>query len=186
VNCCLLFSLCHSKILDILHCYAIVNYIQERFSSNNLKIPMNRKKKIYLQYAVIFALIIVLGIINFIIKTPYIWRSSIPAYEYKTISPEEFREMMNSNSDLIIVDTRIKEDFQKGYIKGAINLPYTNFKNMEKSLKENRDKEIILYSEDGDRSKKICDFLSNLGFSNIMNLNTGINGWVESGGEVVQ
>ncbi|MEK6589279.1 MAG: rhodanese-like domain-containing protein [Nitrospinota bacterium] len=146
---------------------------------------MDRKKKIYIQYTVIFILIILLGIINFLIKTSDIWRSSLPAYEYKTISQKELGEMMSSNNELIIVDTRIKEDFEKGHIKGAISLPYTNFKYMEKSLKGKRDKEIIIYSEDGDRSKKIGDILSNLGFSKIRNLDGGINAWINSGGKVV-
>jgi len=34
--------------------------------------------------------------------------------------------------------------------------------------------------------QKISDVLSNLGFSNIKNLDGGINGWIAAGGEVVK
>lgn len=147
---------------------------------------MDTKKKIYLQYAAIFILTIVLGGILFILKTVDIWRSSLPKYEYATILPKELLEMMNQNKELIIIDTRIKEYFKKGHIRGAVNLPYTSMKTMNKVLKNEMLKDIVIYSEDGERSKKICDILTNLGFSRIKNLHGGIKNWTDSGEEVVK
>lgn len=147
---------------------------------------MDTKKKIYLQYTAIFILIIVLGGITFIIKTSDVWRSNLPGYEYTTISPKELMLLMNQNSELIIVDTIIKEYYKEGHIKGAINLPYTNMKTMEKTLNKDRAKDIVIYSEDGERGKKICAILTSLGYSKIKNLHGGILGWVESGGEIVK
>lgn len=147
---------------------------------------MDRKKKIYLLYAAIFVLIMVLGIINFLIKTSDVWRSDLPKYEYETILPKDLMNMMNQNNELIVIDTRVKDDFEKSHIKGAINLPYTNLKMLNKVLRKEREKEIVIYSEDGERSKKIGDILSSLGFSKIRNLDGGINGWIDSGREVVR
>ncbi|OGV96661.1 MAG: hypothetical protein A3I04_02640 [Nitrospinae bacterium RIFCSPLOWO2_02_FULL_39_110] len=147
---------------------------------------MDTKKKIYLQYTAIFILTIVLGGILFIIKTSDIWRSSLPKYEYATILPKELLEMMNQNKELIIIDTRIKEYFKKGHIKGAVNLPYTSMKTMNKVLKNEMLKDIVIYSEDGERAKKICDILTNLGFSRIKNLHGGIKNWIDSGEEIVK
>ena len=147
---------------------------------------MDRRKKIYIQYAGIFILTIVLGGILFIIKTSDIWRSSLPKYEYTTILPKELLEMMNQNKELIIIDTRIKEFFNKGHIRGAVNLPYTSMKTMNKVLKNDMSKDIVIYSEDGERSKKICDILTNLGFSRIKNLHGGVKNWTESGEEIVK
>jgi len=147
---------------------------------------MDRRKKIYIQYAGIFILTIVLGGILFIIKTSDIWRSSLPKYEYTTILPKELLEMMNQNKELIIIDTRIKEFFNKGHIRGAVNLPYTSMKTMNKVLKNEMSKDIVIYSEDGERSKKICDILTNLGFSRIKNLHGGVKNWTESGEEIVK
>jgi rhodanese-related sulfurtransferase len=147
---------------------------------------MDIKKKIYLQYAAIFILTIVFGGVLFIIKTSDIWRSNLPKYEYTTILPKDLVEMMNNNKELIIIDTRIKEYFKEGHIKGAVNLPYTNMKKMTKVLKNEMSKDIVIYSEDGERSKKVCDILSNLGFSKIKNLHGGIKNWIDSGGEAVK
>ena len=146
---------------------------------------MDRKKKIYLQYGAIFIFIMVFGIINFLVKTPEVWRSSMPKYNYATIPPKDLMDLMSRNTEFIIVDARATDDFKNGYIKGATNFPYINLKKMEKALKKDREKIIVIYSEDGKKSKEISDVLSNLGFSNIKNLDGGINGWIAAGGEVV-
>jgi rhodanese-related sulfurtransferase len=147
---------------------------------------MERKTKIYLLYAGLFGLIIVVAITNYLIKLAELKRSNIPVYEYSTISPKELQEMMNKNKELIIVDTRIKEYYDEGHIKGAANLPYTSMKAMDKALKKRKSEDIVLYSEDGDRSKKICEILGTLGYSKLKNLDGGIKGWKESIGEVVK
>ena len=147
---------------------------------------MDRKKKIYIQYAVIFILIMVFGIINFLFKTSEVWRSKEPRYEYVTISPKNLLNLMSQNKELIIVDASGEEHFKNGHIKGAMNLPYANLQGMEGVLKENKGKEIVIYCENGERSKKISDVLSNIGFSKIRNLDGGLNAWINSGGEVVK
>jgi rhodanese-related sulfurtransferase len=147
---------------------------------------MERKTKIYLLYAGLFVLIIVIALTNYLFKLAEFKRSNIPVYEYAAISPKELKEMMNKDKELIIVDTRIKEYYNEGHIKGAINLPYTSMKGMNKALKNDLAKDIVVYSEDGDRSKKICEILATLGYSKLKNLEGGIKGWIDSGGEVVK
>lgn len=147
---------------------------------------MERKTKIYLLYGGLFGLIIVVAITNYLIKLAELKRSNIPVYEYSAISPKELKEMMNKDKELIIVDTRVEEYFNEGHIKGAINLPYTSMKGMNKALKKELSKDIVVYSEDGDRSKKICEILVTLGYSKLKNLEGGIKGWTDSGGEVVK
>ncbi len=147
---------------------------------------MEKKTKIYLLYAGLFGLIIVVAITNYLIKLAELKRSNVPVYEYSTISSKELQEMMNINKDLIIIDTRIKEHYNEGHIKEAANLPYTSMKAMDKALKNSKSKDIVIYSEDGDRSKKICEILRTLGYSKLKNLDAGIKGWKETGGEVVK
>ena len=57
---------------------------------------------------------------------------------------------------------------------------------MNKILEKEKSKDIVIYSEDGERSRKICEVLVNLGYSKISNLDSGIKGWSDSGGEVVK
>lgn len=147
---------------------------------------MDRKKKIYILYAAIFVSTMVFGAVNYLIKLAEIKRSNVPIYKYAAILPNDLKEMMKQNSELIIVDTRIKEHFNEGHIKGAANLSYTSLKEMNKVLEKEKSKDIVVYSEDGERSRKICEVLVNLGYSKISNLDSGIKGWTDSGGEVVK
>ena len=149
-------------------------------------LKVDRKKKIYIQYAAIFILIMVFGVINFLFKTSDIWRSKEPRYEYETISSKDLLNLMNQNKELIIVDARGTEDFKNGHLKGAVNLPFTSLKNMDRALNKDKGKEIVIYCENGERSKKISDILSNLGFSKIRNLDGGVYAWITSGGEIVK
>src|SRR4030067_3746050 len=144
---------------------------------------MDRKKKIYILYTAIFVSIMIFGAANILIKRAEIMPSKIPVYKYAAILPNDLKEMMKQNSELIIVDTSVKEHFNEGHIKGAANLPYISLKAMNKVLEKEKSKDIVVYSEDGDRSRKICEVLVNLGYSKISNLDNGIKGWTDSGGE---
>ncbi|MFZ3065122.1 MAG: rhodanese-like domain-containing protein [Nitrospirota bacterium] len=147
---------------------------------------MDRKKKIYILYAAIFVSTMVFGAANYLLKIAEVKRGKVPVYKYAAILPNDLKEMMKQNSELIIVDTRIKEHFNEGHIKGAVNLSYTSLKSMNKVLQKEKSKDIVIYSEDGERSRKICEILVNLGYSKISNLDSGIKGWIDSGGEVVK
>jgi len=127
-----------------------------------------------------------LGSINFIIKTSDVWRGNLTKYEYTTLMPKELMDLVNQNLELIIIDTRIKEYFKEGHIKGALNLSHTNMKTMNKVLRKDMSKDIVVYSEDGEMAKKICNILANLGYSKIKNLHGGIKNWIDSGGEVIK
>ncbi len=146
---------------------------------------MERKTRIYLLFGGFFVLTIVFGVTNYLLKMSE-FRRSTPVYEYKAISSKELMDMMKQNKELIIVDIRVSEYYNDGHIKDAVNLPYTSMKAMNKALKNDLSKDIVLYSEDGERSKKYCEILATLGYSKLKNLDGGIKGWKESGGEVVK
>src|SRR3990167_3225427 len=131
---------------------------------------MDSRKKIYIQYAAIFVLIMLLGSINFIIKTSDVWRGNLTKYEYTTLMPKELVDLMNQNKELIIIDTRIKEYFKEGHIKGALNLSHTNMKTMNKVLRKDMAKDIVIYSEDGEMAKKIGDTSITKVFSGITSI----------------
>ncbi|MEK6680843.1 MAG: rhodanese-like domain-containing protein [Nitrospirota bacterium] len=144
---------------------------------------MERKKKIYLLYAGIFISIIAIAITNYLIKMAEM-RRSMPVYTYLSISPKELMDTMKQNKELTLVDIRVREYYNEGRIKDAVNLPYTSMKAMNKALKNDLSKDIVLYSEDGERSKKYCEILVTLGYSKLKNLDGGIKGWKDAGGEI--
>jgi len=59
------------------------------------------------------------------------------------ISLEELKQKLDAGAELVIVDVRSKEDFDKGHIPGAVSIPWKEIETRYTELP--RDKEIITY-----------------------------------------
>lgn len=73
----------------------------------------------------------------------------------------------------MIIDVREPEEFIKGHVQGAINVPPSDIMQGAAALKDiPKDTEIILYCVSGSRSNVSKQILESQGFSNVIN---GIN-----------
>jgi len=93
------------------------------------------------------------------------------------IKEEQLKTLVDSNSqDIYILDIRSAEDYAKGHIKGAHNIP---FKEVGKDLANlPKDKIIIVYCYTGQTGGQTTAVLNMAGF-NARSLNGGMNnGWL--------
>lgn len=75
--------------------------------------------------------------------------------------------------DRIIIDVREPEEYARGHVDGAINIPPSELMAGAKSLQNTpKDTELILYCVSGSRSNVAGHILQGQGFTNIVN---GIN-----------
>jgi phage shock protein E len=73
----------------------------------------------------------------------------------------------------MIIDVREPEEFIKGHVQGAINVPPSDIMHGSEALKDvPKDIEIILYCVSGSRSNVSKQILESQGFTNVIN---GIN-----------
>jgi phage shock protein E len=73
----------------------------------------------------------------------------------------------------MIIDVREPEEFIKGHVQGAINVPPSDIMQGAAALKDiAKDTEIILYCVSGSRSNVSKQILESQGFTNVIN---GIN-----------
>ena len=95
---------------------------------------------------------------------------------YKQISSQEAAQMMETESDYIILDVRTAQEYEGSHIKGAINVPNENI--TEDNIAELPDKEqlILVYCRSGNRSKQASKKLADMGYTNIVEFG-GINTW---------
>lgn len=92
------------------------------------------------------------------------------------ISVEELR---NNLSQYQIIDVRGYSEFNFIRIPGAINI---HAGELDKNLATlNVNKKVVVHCESGDRSSIACSFLAGKGITEVFNLNSGINGWIEAG-----
>ena len=96
--------------------------------------------------------------------------------EYKQISQEEAKEIMDSMKEFVILDVRTKEEYDEKHIPGAVLIP--NEEILERAEAELPDKEmtILVYCRSGNRSKTASEKLAGLGYTNVLEFG-GINTW---------
>ena len=94
---------------------------------------------------------------------------------WKTITAVEAQEMMETETDYIILDVRTEDEYNTGHVPKAICLPYDAI-NKETTSDFKTDQLILVYCRSGNRSKKACASLSDLGFTNVVDFG-GIGDW---------
>ncbi len=105
---------------------------------------------------------------------------------YQDISVQELMTKIENKDDIIILDVRTPEEFEEGYIEGAILIPFQEVEQRHKELNAPTDKEIIVYCKAGVRSKKGAQKLTELGYTNVKEMGAGIDGWAKAGGDITK
>ena len=95
---------------------------------------------------------------------------------YEIITPENAKDIMDSDSDIIILDVREKDEYDSGHIPGSILLPYTIIDQKAKEFLPDKNKQILVYCRSGRRSKIAAENLVALGYTNVKEFG-GILDW---------
>ena len=94
------------------------------------------------------------------------------------IEPEELADsLMQSKPNLIVVDIRPSDEFQKFHIRGAVNVPLAELIDY---LTPNKNQgQIVLYSNGMTHPAQARDSLARLGFENVFMLTDGLQGFLD-------
>lgn len=95
---------------------------------------------------------------------------------YEKITAKEAKEMMDENSDIIILDVRSEEEFNTGHIEGALLIPDTQITEKAEDTLSEKSATILVYCRSGRRSALAAKDLSELGYSNVYDFG-GIIDW---------
>ncbi|WP_456060373.1 rhodanese-like domain-containing protein [Brachyspira pilosicoli] len=89
---------------------------------------------------------------------------------YKNVNIEKAIKLVNSSTNLVILDVRTREEYLSGNIPNAINIDVLSqdFKSKIDMLDKN--KEYLIYCRSGNRSSIASSIMSTNGFINIYNL----------------
>lgn len=97
----------------------------------------------------------------------------------KGVSPQQATALIN-NEDAVVVDVRPKEDFRKGHLPGAINIPSRDFQRRMNELDVHKEKPIILVCKTGTSSGASGALLAKAGFKQLHKLRGGVLEWQNS------
>ncbi len=95
--------------------------------------------------------------------------------DFFDISLEELK--LKQNQGAIIIDVRSSQEYLEGHLTGAINIPYYEINRNVYNIIKNRNKEIVVYCQEGVRSKQAFKILRKLKYEKVFNLYGGIENW---------
>lgn len=101
---------------------------------------------------------------------------------YRQITADEAAQMMQEETDFVLLDVRTQEEYASGHIPGAICIPNETIGSEEIPELPDKDQLILVYCRSGNRSKQASQKLAEQGYTNVVEFG-GINGWT---GEIVQ
>ena len=103
-------------------------------------------------------------------------KESVTKNSFDQISAVEAKELMDTETDYVIIDARSDSEFNQGHIENAVLIPeYEVAERAEKEITD-KDKLILVYCRSGRRSKIACRALADLGYTKVKDFG-GIIDW---------
>ena len=99
-------------------------------------------------------------------------------YRCQNIGPEELRERLEADRNLLLLDVRTPQENKSDAIANSHLIPLPELPYRLNELP--RDKEIVVYCRVGNRSAYACSFLATRGYR-VKNLEGGIHQWNMAG-----
>ena len=97
-----------------------------------------------------------------------------------TIGAEELMSRIEAETAPTILDVRTPEEFAAGHVPGAINIPYTELEERYSELELEGSDELVVYCQSGRRAAIAKAALSELGFTNVRDLDGHIAAWKQA------
>jgi rhodanese-related sulfurtransferase len=94
---------------------------------------------------------------------------------YGTITPAELHERRERGPEVLLIDVREPDEYGRARIEGARLLPLSLFNDWASAL--DPEAETVVMCHHGIRSAQVCAYLARQGFTNISNLEGGIDRW---------
>lgn len=96
----------------------------------------------------------------------------------KVISAKDSVILMNQEN-IIIIDVRSSEEFAKGKIANAINIPLDKLADNIGKLKKHQKKQLLFYCQKGIRSSQAVKLATKLGLEQCSSVDGGVDAWLK-------
>ena len=101
--------------------------------------------------------------------------------EITEISAQELKQRLQKHEALTLVDVREREEFVQGHIPAATFIPRGYLELQIEQHQMDRDKPVVVYCAGGVRSALAARNLKEMGYTNVISLIGGFNGWKNAG-----
>lgn len=87
----------------------------------------------------------------------------------------------NRTQDLVVLDVRTPDEFNAGHLDGAVMIDFYESDFAANINELDRDQPYLLYCRSGNRSGQTLALMEDLGFTNVADVDGGINAWLDAG-----
>ncbi|MBM3263709.1 MAG: molybdopterin-synthase adenylyltransferase MoeB [candidate division Zixibacteria bacterium] len=101
--------------------------------------------------------------------------------EIREMPMGEIRAKLDRGDDFTLIDVREQDEYDQGFIDGAVHIPRGFLELRVENLTGDRDREIVLYCAGGNRSALAAKSLEAMGYANVISMKEGFNGWRNGG-----
>lgn len=115
----------------------------------------------------------------FLLATAYQYLRPKEERKYTSLNTEEAYEKIKSTGDIYLIDVRRRDEFKKGHLRKAKNMPLNDFKDRLNKVPKKRD--VLVYCETGARSVRAVRYLEVSGHERIFHMHEGMRGWRKAG-----
>lgn len=100
----------------------------------------------------------------------------IDTNKYKSISPSEARQKLDTDKTIVLLDVRTQEEYKEGHIPGSILIPLDILESEVSTKIKDKNTTVFVYCRSGRRSRIASETLAGLGYKNVYDLG-GIMNW---------
>jgi sulfur-carrier protein adenylyltransferase/sulfurtransferase len=104
--------------------------------------------------------------------------------EIDEIGAADARERAGSSEPPFFLDVREREEWEEGFIPGALHIPRGSLESRIEGLLPDRSREIVVYCAVGARSAFAAKSLTELGYEHVSSLTGGFTDWKRNGFDV--
>lgn len=96
----------------------------------------------------------------------------------------QVKQELDSSKALVLIDVRETDEWDDGYIPGAIHLSKGILERDIEKIVPDKSSEIILYCRGGYRSMISADAIQKMGYNNVSSMTGGIIAWEQAGYDI--
>src|SRR6476646_4602207 len=101
--------------------------------------------------------------------------------EIREVTAAEAEQMLGAETRPVLVDVRERDEYEQGYIPGAVHIPRGNLESRIERHVPDRSTPVIIYCATGNRSVYAAKTLSELGYEDVVSMAGGFAAWKQNG-----
>lgn len=95
----------------------------------------------------------------------------------KQMSATELQALLQTGVKPLLIDVREPHELVNGVIEGAVPIPMNDIPGRLEEFASYKDQSVVLICRSGKRSAQVGQFMEHVGFTDVINLDGGMNDW---------